>query len=52
MVNNYGNDVEPRVICIDPIAVLLASFSGKSDAQDTKITNGTRPPDKPNPEKK
>lgn len=48
-VNNYGSDVEPRAICIDPIAVLLASFSGKSDGQDT---NGTKPPDKPNPEKK
>lgn len=30
MVNNYPRDVEPRVVCIDPIAVLLASFSGKS----------------------
>jgi D-alanyl-D-alanine carboxypeptidase/D-alanyl-D-alanine-endopeptidase (penicillin-binding protein 4) len=30
MVNNYPNDVEPRVVCIDPIAVLLASFNGKS----------------------
>ena len=53
MVNNYGNEVEPRTICIDPIAVLLASFSGKSDGQDNpRITNGTKPPDKPNPEKK
>jgi D-alanyl-D-alanine carboxypeptidase/D-alanyl-D-alanine-endopeptidase (penicillin-binding protein 4) len=49
IVNNYGSDVEPRAICIDPIAVLLASFGGKSDGQDT---NGTKPPDKPNPEKK
>ena len=31
MVNNYSNDVEPRTDCIDPIAVLLASFAGKSD---------------------
>lgn len=31
MVNNYPSDVEPRVICIDPIAVLLASFAGKSE---------------------
>src|SRR5690348_77516 len=30
MVNNYPRDVEPRIACIDPIAVLLASFSGKS----------------------
>ena len=31
MVNNYPRDVEPRLICIDPIAVLLASFTGKSE---------------------
>lgn len=31
MVNNYPSDVEPRVVCIDPIAVLLASFAGKSN---------------------
>ncbi|HEX6729751.1 MAG TPA: D-alanyl-D-alanine carboxypeptidase/D-alanyl-D-alanine-endopeptidase [Pyrinomonadaceae bacterium] len=31
MVNNYPSDVEPRMICIDPIAVLLASFAGKSE---------------------
>ena len=30
MVNNFPEDVEPRVNCIDPIAVLLASFAGKS----------------------
>ena len=30
MVNNYPSDVEPRTICIDPIAVLLASFAGRS----------------------
>jgi serine-type D-Ala-D-Ala carboxypeptidase/endopeptidase (penicillin-binding protein 4) len=30
MVNNYPRDVEPRTSCIDPIAVLLASFTGKS----------------------
>ena len=52
IVNNYGPDVEPRVICIDPIAVLLASFSGKSDAPTTTTTSGTKPPDKPNPELK
>jgi serine-type D-Ala-D-Ala carboxypeptidase/endopeptidase (penicillin-binding protein 4) len=47
IVNNYANEVEPRTVCIDPIAVLLASFNGKSDAQDTtKTTNGN----KPNPE--
>ena len=31
IVNNYSSDVEPRVMCIDPIAVLLASFAGKSE---------------------
>ena len=30
MVNNYPSDVEPRTVCIDPIAVLLASFTGRS----------------------
>jgi D-alanyl-D-alanine carboxypeptidase/D-alanyl-D-alanine-endopeptidase (penicillin-binding protein 4) len=30
IVNNYPEDVEPRAICIDPIAVLLASFTGRS----------------------
>jgi D-alanyl-D-alanine carboxypeptidase/D-alanyl-D-alanine-endopeptidase (penicillin-binding protein 4) len=34
MVNNYPADVEPRLICIDPIAVLLASFAVKSDLQN------------------
>jgi serine-type D-Ala-D-Ala carboxypeptidase/endopeptidase (penicillin-binding protein 4) len=53
IVNNYGSGVDARSVCIDPIAVLLASFNGKSDAQtSTTITNGTKPPDKPNPEMK
>lgn len=30
MVNNYPEDAEVRAICIDPIAVLLASFAGRS----------------------
>lgn len=30
MVNNYPEDVEPRSLFIDPIALLLASFAGKS----------------------
>jgi len=30
MVNNYAPGVEPRSLCIDPIAVLLASFEGRS----------------------
>ena len=30
MVNNYSSDVEPRTMCIDPIALLLASFDGRS----------------------
>jgi D-alanyl-D-alanine carboxypeptidase/D-alanyl-D-alanine-endopeptidase (penicillin-binding protein 4) len=29
MVNNYPRDVEPRTMCIDPVTVLLASFTGK-----------------------
>lgn len=52
IVNNYGSEVEPRAVCIDPIAVLLASFNGKSDAPTTNNSNGTKPPDKPNPELK
>ncbi|HJP94816.1 MAG TPA: D-alanyl-D-alanine carboxypeptidase/D-alanyl-D-alanine-endopeptidase [Pyrinomonadaceae bacterium] len=31
MVNNYPHDVEPRLVCIDPIAVLLASYAGKPE---------------------
>jgi D-alanyl-D-alanine carboxypeptidase/D-alanyl-D-alanine-endopeptidase (penicillin-binding protein 4) len=31
MVNNYPRDVEPRLVCIDPIAVLLASHAGKPE---------------------
>jgi D-alanyl-D-alanine carboxypeptidase/D-alanyl-D-alanine-endopeptidase (penicillin-binding protein 4) len=31
IVNNYPRDGEPRAICIDPIAVLLASFTGKPE---------------------
>jgi len=30
MVNNFPEDIEPRALGIDPIAVLLASFAGKS----------------------
>jgi len=30
MVNNYPRDLDPRSMCIDPIAVLLASFTGKA----------------------
>jgi D-alanyl-D-alanine carboxypeptidase/D-alanyl-D-alanine-endopeptidase (penicillin-binding protein 4) len=30
MVNNYPRDFDSRSACIDPIAVLLASFAGKS----------------------
>lgn len=30
MVNNYPVDTEVRSLCIDPIAILLASFSGRS----------------------
>ena len=34
MVNNYPRDVEPRSLCIDPIAVLLASFTGKPEPKE------------------
>jgi D-alanyl-D-alanine carboxypeptidase/D-alanyl-D-alanine-endopeptidase (penicillin-binding protein 4) len=30
MVNNYPDGVNPPSVCIDPIAVLLASFAGRS----------------------
>ncbi|MCU1268210.1 MAG: D-alanyl-D-alanine carboxypeptidase serine-type, family [Acidobacteria bacterium] len=30
VANNYPRDAEPRTVCIDPIAVLLASFAGRS----------------------
>jgi D-alanyl-D-alanine carboxypeptidase/D-alanyl-D-alanine-endopeptidase (penicillin-binding protein 4) len=30
MVNNFPEDIEPRAVCIDPIAALLASFAGRS----------------------
>lgn len=31
MVNNYPEGADVRAICIDPIAVLLASFAGKTE---------------------
>jgi len=31
MVNNYPRDFDPRSFCIDPIAVMLASFTGKPE---------------------
>jgi serine-type D-Ala-D-Ala carboxypeptidase/endopeptidase (penicillin-binding protein 4) len=31
MVNNYPRDFDPRSACIDPIAVLLASFAAKPE---------------------
>jgi D-alanyl-D-alanine carboxypeptidase/D-alanyl-D-alanine-endopeptidase (penicillin-binding protein 4) len=33
MVNNYPRDTDPRSACIDPIAILLASFAGKATDQ-------------------
>ena len=33
MVNNYPRDFDPRSACIDPIAILLASFAGKATDQ-------------------
>lgn len=34
MVNNYPREVDARAACIDPIAVLLASFNGKPESKD------------------
>ena len=34
MVNNYPRDLDPRAACIDPIAVLLASFNDKPESKD------------------
>ena len=39
MVNNYPHDVDPRTACIDPIAVLLASFNDKPETK-TASKNG------------
>lgn len=39
IVNNYPSDVEPRSMCIDPIAVLLASFAGKSELSTKSVVN-------------
>jgi D-alanyl-D-alanine carboxypeptidase/D-alanyl-D-alanine-endopeptidase (penicillin-binding protein 4) len=36
MVNNYPRDFDPRSACIEPIAVLLASFSGKPELSNSK----------------
>jgi D-alanyl-D-alanine carboxypeptidase/D-alanyl-D-alanine-endopeptidase (penicillin-binding protein 4) len=36
MVNNYPREVDVRAACIDPIAVLLASFNGKPEANNGK----------------
>ncbi len=38
MVNNYPEGVSPPSVCIDPISVLLASFSGIG--QKAELTNG------------
>lgn len=38
IVNNYANEVDPRAVCIDPIAVLLASFNGKSEQSTSTAT--------------
>ena len=35
MVNNYPRYVDPRAACIDPIALLLATFNDKPEAKDT-----------------
>lgn len=36
IVNNYPREVDPRRACIDPIAVLLASFNGKPESSSVK----------------
>ncbi len=36
MVNNYPSGVDPRTACIDPIAVLLASFNDKPPSTASK----------------
>jgi D-alanyl-D-alanine carboxypeptidase/D-alanyl-D-alanine-endopeptidase (penicillin-binding protein 4) len=33
MVNNFPEDMSPTSVCSDPIAILLASFAGRSEAQ-------------------
>ena len=38
MVNNYPRDFDPRSACIDPIAILLASFAGKSSESSNAAT--------------
>lgn len=53
IVNNYPSEVDPRAMCIDPIAVLLASFSGKSEPREgPKVTSEKelKPEDKPRPQ--
>src|SRR6476646_1458315 len=34
MVNNYPRDVDPRIACIDPIAILLATFNEKPEIKN------------------
>ena len=36
IVNNYPRDLDARSACIEPIAVLLASFSGKPEVSNSK----------------
>jgi len=51
--HTLAGEIEYAHVLIDPIGVLLASFSGKSDAQaGPTVTNGTKAPDKPNPDLK
>ncbi len=39
MVNNYASEVDPRAVCIDPIAVLLASFNLKPEQPTPTATH-------------
>src|SRR5688500_2385618 len=39
IVNNYANEVDPRAVCLDPIAVLLASFHAKPEQSTPTATH-------------
>lgn len=43
MVNNYPRDLDARAACIEPIAVLLASFSGKPESSNSKSESKDAP---------
>ena len=39
IVNNYASEVDPRAVCIDPVAVLLASFNAKPEQPTPTATH-------------